>query len=106
MIQRRQATATRGSPVLPRQSAVTMAGPLIQFRPSPNLNESVNGTRSNLAFKSTCSITRGAGYRALDAALDHLDFSGFTVLRRSRSYCRPLGRRYGQPISRLADHIS
>ena len=52
MSQRRQATATRGSPVLRRQSAVTMAGPLIQFRPSPSLNESVNGPEvCNLAFK-------------------------------------------------------
>src|ERR1700730_913668 len=96
MIQRRQATATRGSPVLPRQSAVTMAGPLIQFRPSSNLNESVNGTRSNLAFKSRCSITRGAGYRALDAGLDHLDFSGFTVLRRSLPTVAEKGRCQGE----------
>src|SRR5260370_40392234 len=66
MNQRRQATATRGSPVLRRQSAVTMAGPLIQFRPSPSLNESVNGPEvCNLALKLRCSITRNAGHRAL-----------------------------------------
>src|SRR3979411_2066348 len=52
MIQPRQATATRESPVLRRQSALTVTGPLIQFRPSSSLNESTVPEVCNLAFKS------------------------------------------------------